>query len=341
MKFFVILLLGVVVLGAGLGGGAVAWTILRDDVSNGSVAVDFPRPTVIARPQQAAQTAPSGDTAADTSDAVDADNSVAPSVSAVPDAPSAIAVPLTEGPTQEQLAELRERFQSGEVTQEELAELRQQFQDAGGFGGGGFGGFGGGFTPMVGAIESIDGNLVNVATPDGTLTAIVGGDATVSISTETGVEGLELGQQVSVVGERDDTGSFLASTITVVTAGGAFGGGRTGGQRQGGFGGGRFGGTRALTGTVDSIEESSITIETEQGPLPVAVNDDTIVRLTSQGAIGDLETGMTVVIIGQPDEDGQVMATSVNVVPEGLTQGLGGAGGFFGGRQRPGGQGSP
>ena len=132
----------------------------------------------------------------------------------------------------------------------------------------------------------------------------------------------------------------MASTLTVVTEGGAFGGGRTGGQRQGGFGGGGFGGTRALTGTVDSIEESSITIETEQGPLPVAVNDDTIVRVTSQGAFGDLEPGMTVVIIGQPDEDGQVVATSVNVVPEGVTQGLGGAGGFFGGRQRPGGRGA-
>ena len=340
MKFFVILLLGVVVLGVGLGGGAVAWTILRDEGASEVAAVDFPRPTVIARPQQAAQTASSGDTAADTSDAVDADNSVAPSVSAVPDAPSAIAVPLTEGPTQEQLAELRERFQSGEATQEELAELRQQFQGAGGFGGGGFGGFGGGFAPMVGAIESIDGNLVSVGTAEGVLTAMVGGDATVSISSETGVEGLELGQQVSVIGERDDTGSFVASAITVVTEGGAFGGGRTGGQRQGGFGGGRFGGTRALTGTVDSIEESSITIETEQGPLPVAVNDETTVRITSQGTIGDLETGMTVVIIGQPDEEGQVVATSVNVVPEGLTQGFGG-GGFFGGRQRPGGQGAP
>jgi hypothetical protein len=333
------MLLGVVVLGAGLGGGAVAWTILSDDGSDEAVAVDFPRPTVIARPQQASQTAPSEDTAADTSE----DGSVAPSASAVqaaPDAQSAIAVPLTDGPTEEQLAELRERFQSGEVTQEELAELREQFQGAGGFGGGGFGGFGG-FTPMVGAIESIDGNLVSVGTPDGVLTALVGGDVTVSISSETGVEGLELGQQVSVAGERDDTGSFGASTITVVTEGGAFGGGRTGGQRQGGFGGGGFGGTRALTGTVDSIEESGITIETEQGPLHVAVNADTIVRITLQGTIGDLEPGMNVVIIGQPDEDGQVVATSVNVVPEGATQGVGGAGGFFGGRQRPGGRGSP
>jgi hypothetical protein len=54
-----------------------------------------------------------------------------------------------------------------------------------------------------------------------------------------------------------------------------------------------------------------------------------------------LEIGMNVVIIGQPDEEGQVVANSVNVVPEGVTQGFGGAGGFFGGLQRPGGQGSP
>ena len=335
MKFFLIMLLGVAVLGAGLGGGAVAWTIFRDDGSSEATAVDFPRPTVIAASQVASETAPS----ADTSDADDA--SEAPSTSAVQVAPSTLAEPATDGPTQEQLAELRERFQSGEVTEEELAELREQFQGGGGFGGGGFGGFGGGFAPMVGAIESIDGNLVSVGTPEGVLTAMVGGDVIVSISSETGIEGLELGQQVSVIGERDDTGSFLASAIMVVTEGGAFGGGRTGGQRQGGFGGGGFGGTRALTGTVDSIEEGRITIDTEQGPLPVAVNEETTVRITSQGTIGDLEPGMNVVIIGQPDEDGQVVANSVNVLPEGVTQGLGGAGGFFGGRQRPRGQGAP
>jgi hypothetical protein len=337
LKFFVIMLLGVAVLGAGLGGGAVAWTILSDDGSSDVAAVDFPRPTVIATPQVASETVSS----ADTSDAED--SSEAPSTSAVQVDSSGLTLSATDGPTQEQLAALRERFQSGEVTEEELAELREQFQGGGGFGGGGFGSFAGGFTPMVGAIESIDGSLVSVGTADGVLTAMVGGDVTVSISSETGVEGLELGQQVSVIGERDETGSFMASAITVVTEGGAFGGGRTGGQRQGGFGGGGggLGGTRALTGTVDSIEEGRITIETEQGPLPVAVNDDTTVRITSLGTIGDLELGMNVVIIGQPDEDGQVVATSVNVVPEGVTQGLGGAGGFFGGRQRPGGQTSP
>jgi hypothetical protein len=73
----------------------------------------------------------------------------------------------------------------------------------------------------------------------------------------------------------------------------------------------------------------------------VAVNEDMTVRITSQGTIANLEIGMNVVVIGQPDEDGQVVANSVNVVPEGITQGIGGAGGFFGGRQRPGGQGSP
>jgi hypothetical protein len=332
LKIFVIMLLGVAVLGVGLGGGAVAWTILRDEGSSEVVAVDFPKPTVIADSQVASETAPS----ADTSDAVVAPE--APTASAVEVVPSSLAEPATDGPTLEQLAALRERLQSGEVTEEELAELREQFQGRGGFRGGGFGG---GLAPIVGAIESIDGNFVSVGTPDGVLTAFVSGDATVSISSETGVEGLEVGQQVSVIGERDDTGSFLASSITVVAEGGAFGGGRTGGQRQGSFGGGVFGGTRALTGTVESIEESRITIETEQGPLPVAVNEDTTVRITSQGTIANLEIGMNVVIIGQPDEEGQVVANSVNVVPEGVTQGFGGAGGFFGGLQRPGGQGSP
>ena len=41
---------------------------------------------------------------------------------------------------EEEIADLRQRIQSGEVTQEELAELRQRFQGAGGDGTGFFGG---------------------------------------------------------------------------------------------------------------------------------------------------------------------------------------------------------
>ena len=84
------------------------------------------------------------------------------------------------------LDQLRQRLQSGEITQEELAELRQQFQSqggqaaGGGFGGRGFGGGGG----LVGTIEKIEGNVLTANTQQGPLIATIGPDSTIQMFAE-------------------------------------------------------------------------------------------------------------------------------------------------------------
>jgi polyisoprenoid-binding protein YceI len=300
IKVAALLLAGVVVAGAliACAGGA----------AEEPTQVSFPTPPSAARDAQTAVQHEPGQ--------VDNSEDTSTSVAAAPGT----------GLDADSLSALRERFASGDLSQEELNELRQQFQQGGGFGGG-LGGPGGlAFTP--GTIDSIDGATLVVTTPQGTVSAIVGDETAINITSERGVEGLELGMQVSVFGERGDSGVLVASTITVATEGGdgfgrgrQFGGRFGGGQGGGGLGGrqgqrdGGFGAGLVLFGTIESVELTSVTIETAQGPLPVDVNSGTVVRMTIKGDIGDLKEGMGVIVRGDPGEDGPIDAASITVVP--------------------------
>ena len=101
------------------------------------------------------------------------------------------------------------------------------------------------------------------------------------------------------------------------------------GQGAGGMG---FAGRGGLTGTIEKIEGSTLTVNTAQGPLQATIGADTTIQMFSQGALADLETGIQVTVTGQRAEDGTVEATSVLIAPEGVG-GLPGT--FFGGRQQP------
>ena len=242
--------------------------------------------------------------------------------------------------SQEELQQLRARLQSGELSEEEQQEaiqrLRAQF--GGGQGGGGFGGGGG--VQAVGSIESVGEGSVTVVTELATVTANVGENTNVSITSLLEPTALTDGAQVLVVSERVDA-STLARLITVVPEGqGGFGRGRGAGLAgQAAAGGGQAGqqgggGARPLFGTIESIADSGFTLETQQGPLPIAMNEETVIIQTSQGTLDDLEAGMQVRVAGAENEDGTIEARLVAVTPEGLEDlvGLGAGRGFGGGR---------
>ena len=245
--------------------------------------------------------------------------------------------------SQEELQQFRQRLQSGELSAEERQEaiqrLRAQF--GGGQGGGGFGGGGG--IQAVGSIESINGNTLAVTTELATISATVGENANIRITSVLEPTELTEGAQIMVVSERVD-GSTLARVITVVPegqggfgrrgAGGGQGGqGAVGGAQQGGQAGG---GARPLFGTIESIADSGFTLETQQGPLPIAVNDETVIIQTLQGTVGDLKAGMQVSVFGAADDEGTIEARTVAVIPAGLDDIPGLGGGGFAGRGRGG-----
>ena len=192
------------------------------------------------------------------------------------------------------------------------------------------------------AIDSINGTTIAVTTELSTISANVGEDANIRITSILEPTALTEGAQVLVVSERVD-GSTLARAITIIPEGqGGFGRARGGGAFGGGGGqaaGAAGGGARPLFGTIENIADSGFTLETQQGPLPIATNDETVIIQTVQGTIADLEAGMQVRVIGAADEEGTIEARTVAVTPEGLEDipGLGG-GGRLGGRGGGGGQ---
>ena len=254
--------------------------------------------------------------------------------------------------TREELEELQRRMQSGDLSEEEMREaiqrLRAQFGGGqggqGGPGGFGPGGFGGG-SQAVGSIDSISGNAMTVATELAKVPVRVGDDAIISITSVLEPSELTEGEQVMVVSERVG-GQSLARAITILPEGqGRFGGGRagpgggaralgglTGPAGQGGAAGaaGQQGVT-ALFGEISDVGDDGLTLETQQGPLPITIDEETIIVQTLQGDVSDLEEGMSVRAIGPENDNGEIDARSVVVIPEGL-QGIPG----FGGAGRPG-----
>lgn len=102
---------------------------------------------------------------------------------------------------------------------------------------------------------------------------------------------------------------------------------------QGGPGDLGFGGAGGLTGTIESIEGNTVTINTAQGPLQATISTDTSIQIITDGTLTDLENGTQVTVRGQRGEDGTVEATSITVTPEGLGGLFGGP--LFEGQRRP------
>ena len=129
--------------------------------------------------------------------------------------------------TQEELQQLRDKLRSGELSAEEQQEAIQRLRAQFGGGQGGQGGFGGGGgTQAVGSIDSINGNTIAVTTELATISANVGENANIRITSILEPTELTEGAQVLVVSERVD-GSTLARAITIIPEG------------QGGFGRGQ------------------------------------------------------------------------------------------------------
>ena len=247
--------------------------------------------------------------------------------------------------TEEEIQELRQRLQSGELSEEEAQQafqrLRSQFGDVPGGPGG---------SQVAGSIESIEETSLTIATDLASVSVNVGTDTIIMITSVLEPTALTDDTQVMVVSERQE-GKTLARTITIIPEGqtgfrggglGRLGGGQGApgtnqaapGRGQGGLsanqaapGGGQggFGGTQGapfgrggLFGTVTGVSDTGFTLETQQGPLPITIDDDSVILETQEGAFTDLEIGMQVRVAGPAAENGTIEARSVIVTPDGL-----------------------
>ena len=238
--------------------------------------------------------------------------------------------------TQEEIQQLRERLRSGQLSEEEAQQAIQRLRTQ--FGGGQGGPFGGDAGSVaVGSIERISEDTITVNTELAPVTASVGEDTNVRITSLLDHTALTVGTQVRVVSERVG-GNTLARVVTIVPEGEgqrAFGPGQGG---QGRFGAGQANaGPRALAGTVEDVTDTGFLLETQQGPLPVSMDEESMIIHSRQGTLDDLETGMQVRVVGPADEDGRIESRSVTVTPQGLEDFPGFGGGNRGGTRGLGG----
>ena len=357
-KTFVWMLVGAIALGVGLGGAVIGVAALGGDADDGTASSPVQAAVLQRSGQQSESQSAQDDGTASTDAQASSPQSTGqqdqgePSQGEEP-ASSGAQTPLPRSPggqsagqlSQEDLIELRQRIQSGEASLEELARIREQFQGRFGQGTGGDGrGFPEG-SVLAGTIESVEGNTVTVDTPQGLLQAMVGADTTIQKTDQGTLDDLEVGVQVTVIGQRGEDGAVQAVSISILPEGsdrfggglaGQFGQGRgsqerfgggqgrqqfgQGGQGQlgSGLGGRRLGGGPTLNGTVESIDGNVVTINTPQGPLQAIVGDDTTIRKSSQGTVQDLQAGVRVTIIGQRGEDETLQARFMTIIPEDL-----------------------
>ena len=108
-------------------------------------------------------------------------------------------------------------------------------------------------------------------------------------------------------------------------------------SRGRGMGLGAIAGGGRLTGTIASVDGTTLTVDTAQGPLQTEIETETTIQMFIKGDLGDLETGTRVIVVGSRDGDGLVTAGSILIAPEGLDGLFGGAGtgGRLQGRDRP------
>ena len=88
-----------------------------------------------------------------------------------------------------------------------------------GAGGNGFGGGG-----VAGTIKSISGDTIQVSTAQNVTTVTLSGATTILKSVTATASDLQVGQQITVRGQRDSSGNVTATSIQLVPAGTTFGG---------------------------------------------------------------------------------------------------------------------
>ena len=141
-----------------------------------------------------------------------------------------------------------------------------------------------------------------------------------------GGAGGEMSQaQIQELRQRAQSGEITPEEIQQIRAQTAQTGGGVGGEvltaAQADAGG-------RTMGTVKSVEDGIMTVETFQGTIQVNVDADTTIQGLTEVSLSDVEVDSMAVVVGESTESGELDASSVIVLPEGIL----GAGGF----RRPG-----
>lgn len=173
----------------------------------------------------------------------------------------------------------------------------------------------------VGVVEQADAASITVKTQDGTsVKASVGAGTAYQKTTTIALSDVKVGETVVATGQEDPAGALTAQAIQVGAAGGAAQGAIGGFQNPGGGAGagGQAARARAIIGTVEAVDATSLTVAVEGGQkVKLTLASGASINRTIAATLNDVTAGETVSIIGQAGADGVVNAVTVQITAAG------------------------
>jgi hypothetical protein len=130
-------------------------------------------------------------------------------------------------------------------------------------------------------------------------------------------ESSKVGTTAAATGTTGTTGTTgRTGTGTGTGAGAGAGGGFAGGGGNVTGGGAGFGGGRGNAGTITNLTATGFTLHSATGTdTKVTFAPSATVRKTVTGALTDLQDSVTVTVTGTRDASGNLVATSITIVP--------------------------
>jgi hypothetical protein len=171
----------------------------------------------------------------------------------------------------------------------------------------------------AGQVQKIDGNMIQVSTPNnGALTIQANDQTQVQKLGQGTLADIKQGETLIVQGTKGSDGTFAAQAIRIGGRGGN--GPRPGGSGQGRSGGNGQNGGRQFNpdnmafGQVNQVSGNSVQLSTpDNGTLAVTVSDQTQIQKMVLGSLSDIQTGERVSAQGTRGSDGTFMAQVIQI----------------------------
>jgi len=156
----------------------------------------------------------------------------------------------------------------------------------------------------AGVVQQIDGKTLTVATQAGaTVKATVTDTTTYLKSVPIALSEIRAGDAVTVIGQDESDGAIAARTVQVGAA-----------MQQAAAGARQTGTTRIISGTVQKMDGSTLTVSAADGQaITVKISSDTRLGRIEAATLADVKVGEQVTIMGQAGADGVIAATSIQI----------------------------
>ena len=161
---------------------------------------------------------------------------------------------------------------------------------------------------VVGFVEGVDGDAISVQTLEGVITVHLTVDSVIQEFSDSSLKDLAIGQRVTVMGRETESGIAARAVIVTLENTSLF-------RDEGDFQVGR--GARGFVGTIEKIDDGSITVNTKLGPRTATIaTGETAFKTPAPVSRDRLAPGQLVTVTGSERPGGGIAARSVLITPD-------------------------